>query len=279
MIGVGAGPMKTVELAENYGFAACDISINAIGGSDASWEQRAAEARKLSDAMKAAGIFPGSCGGILPGKLSVPDDEWDAAMEELDTRIRTASALGFDRTTIVMLPFHEELPFDECFALHVKRCRQAAAALAEGGIRLGIEYVSQKTRRAGYPHEFIYDLKGTLRLIDEIGAENVGVLLDSFHWFCAGENLGDIRALTNDRVVVVHVNDSIAGRSMEEQVAFERKIPGATGIIDLAGFLGALRSIDYDGPVTAEPMDKALNEREDGEALAAVARAMADLGI
>ncbi len=279
MIGVAADPWETIGAAERYGFSSCDLSINSLGDADASWEQKISEARRLSAAMKEAGISPGSCGGILPGKLSVPEPEWTAAMDELDNRLRAAAALGFDRTTIVMLPFHEDLPYDDCFTLHAERCRRAAAPLADAGIRLGIEYVSQKTRRAGYPHEFIYDLEGTLGLIDEAGAENLGVLLDSFHWFCAGESPADIEALSNDQVVVVHVNDSISGRSMEDQVAFERKVPGATGIIDLTGFLGALQSIGYDGPVTAEPMDKALNAMDDDAALAAVSDAMKRLGV
>lgn len=285
MIGVTAGPIETVELAKKFGFAACDLSVNAVretaagGEGNASAEAAVETARLVAQRMENLGITPGSCGGILPGKLSVPDDEWNSAMDDLGARLRVADALGFRRTTVVMLPFHEELSFDQCFSLHVERLQQVAGPLADAGFRLGIEYVSQKTRRAGYRHEFLYNLDGTLRLIEAVGAANVGVLLDSFHWFCAEESLQDVRALTADQVVVVHVNDSIAGRSMEEQVAFERELPGVTGIIDLRGLLGALRDIGYDGPVTAEPMDKTVNAMEDEEALAATADAFSSIGM
>ena len=37
-----------------------------------------------------------------------------------------------------------------------------------------------------------------------------------------------------------------------------RRLPGATGVIDIAGFLQTLREIGYDGPVTPEPFEKRL---------------------
>jgi sugar phosphate isomerase/epimerase len=272
-----------VELAKKFGFAACDLSVNAVretaDAGDQSAEAAVETAREVAQRMKNLGISPGSCGGIVPGKLSVPEDEWSSAMDDLGERLRVARVLGFSRTTAVMLPFHEELPFDQCFTLHVDRLNQVAGPLADAGFRLGIEYVSQKTRRAGYPHEFLYDLDGTLRLLEAVAAPNVGVLLDSFHWFCAEETVDDVRRLASEQVVVVHVNDSIAGRSMDEQVAFERELPGATGIIDLAGLLRALRDIGYDGPVTAEPMDKSLKAMADDDALAATANAFESIGM
>jgi sugar phosphate isomerase/epimerase len=35
-------------------------------------------------------------------------------------------------------------------------------------------------------------------------------------------------------------------------------LPGASGVIDLAGFLGALAHIGYDGPAAVEPFDATL---------------------
>ena len=43
-----------------------------------------------------------------------------------------------------------------------------------------------------------------------------------------------------------------------EQLDNVRDLPGATGVIDIAGFLRALQSIGYDGPVTPEPFKKEL---------------------
>ncbi len=43
----------------------------------------------------------------------------------------------------------------------------------------------------------------------------------------------------------------------------QRAMPGETGVIDIAAFLGELDSIGYDGPITAEPFSQELNAMDD----------------
>jgi sugar phosphate isomerase/epimerase len=57
-------------------------------------------------------------------------------------------------------------------------------------------------------------------------------------------------------VVAVHVNDAPAGIARHEQIDNQRALPTETGVIDLVGFMGKLKAIGYDGPVTAEPFSK-----------------------
>jgi len=58
----------------------------------------------------------------------------------------------------------------------------------------------------------------------------------------------------------VHVNDGIAGRTAKEQLDQERALPGETGVIDLATFMGALVEMAYSGPVVVEPFSQRLRE-------------------
>ena len=51
-----------------------------------------------------------------------------------------------------------------------------------------------------------------------------------------------------------------AGIATDDQRDNVRDLPGATGVIDIAGFLQALEAIGYDGPVTPEPFKKELSE-------------------
>ena len=55
--------------------------------------------------------------------------------------------------------------------------------------------------------------------------------------------------------------------TIEEQIDNVRCLPGETGVIDLAGFLRALREIGYDGPVTPEPFSRKLKEMTAVEAV------------
>jgi len=82
--------------------------------------------------------------------------------------------------------------------------------------------------------------------------------VDSFHWHTAHGSLRDLSTLSADEVVYVHVNDAVVGRTPNEQIDGEREMVGSTGVIDIQGFLGALRRIGYDGPVTVEPFNQAV---------------------
>jgi threonine dehydrogenase-like Zn-dependent dehydrogenase len=82
---------------------------------------------------------------------------------------------------------------------------------------------------------------------------NVGLLLDCWHWYTSLGTVAEIRSLEPQQVVYVHINDAPRGINLEHQQDGRRELPGATGVIDIGGFLEALRAIGYDGPVVPEP--------------------------
>jgi sugar phosphate isomerase/epimerase len=162
------------------------------------------------------------------------------------------------RTYTWLMPASDDLPFHANFDRHVALLQPVARLLAEYGCKLGLEFIGPRHMREQKRYGFIYSLEGMLCLARAIGA-NVGLLLDSYHWYTSLGTLADIRTLRAEDVVYVHVNDAPAGVPVEAQHDQVRRLPGATGVIDLSGFLGALREIGYDGPVTPEPFDQQLN--------------------
>jgi sugar phosphate isomerase/epimerase len=111
-------------------------------------------------------------------------------------------------------------------------------------------------------------------LIAEIGLHNVGLVLDSWHWYTAHETRADLDALAAKDVIAVDINDAPAGREVDEQIDSERELPMATGVIDIKNFLGALEAIGCDAPVRAEPFNAALRKLPPKEAVATTAAAM-----
>jgi sugar phosphate isomerase/epimerase len=75
-------------------------------------------------------------------------------------------------------------------------------------------------------------------------------------------------------VVDVHVNDAPEGVPVDEQMDNVRDLPGATGVIDIGAFLGALEEMGYEGPVMIEPFSQRLRQMEREEAVAATAAAL-----
>jgi len=72
----------------------------------------------------------------------------------------------------------------------------------------------------------------------------------------------------------VHINDAPSGIAVDAQRDNVRRLPGETGIIDLKGFLGALRKIGYDGPVVPEPFVPELGTLPADEAIRRVGEAL-----
>ncbi len=270
LLGIGADFAQSLEMAARHGFAGLDSSASQL----ASLSKAEAEAlrSRLAELSLRAGYF-----GLDPVVISAPDEAWQAGIEGLKRAAPVAQVLGYTRAIAVVLPFSETLPFAENLDFHSARLQQIAPILAASGVSLGLEYVAPLTRRAPYEHHFVHDLRGTLELIEAVGAPNLGLLLDSFHWFCAGETGADIAALKAAQIVAVHLNDAIKNRPRDEQVAFERELPGDSGEIDVAAFLNAIKATGYDGPLTAEPMNKVLNGLPDEEAAARTAKAMKSL--
>ena len=157
--------------------------------------------------------------------------------------------------------------------MHVERLKPAAAILGEHGIRLGLEYVGPQTSWINSKHPFAHTMQQMGELCAAVG-ENVGFLLDCWHWYTAGETVENLRALSAEQVVDVHVNDAPAGIDLAAQVDNKRALPGETGVIDIAGFLGVLKELAYDGPVMVEPFSERVRQMDKEDAVAATAAAL-----
>ena len=160
------------------------------------------------------------------------------------------------------------------FRQHAARLREVAKIYAGQDIRFGLEYVGPKTSWTRDRFPFIHTMAEAQDLIAEIGCPNVGLVLDSWHWYTAEETEKDLLSIIGDDVVACDLNDAPAGLEVHEQMDLTRDLPSATGVIDLKTFLAALIEIGYDGPVRAEPFKKELRGLPPEEAVAQTAAAM-----
>ena len=181
---------------------------------------------------------------------------------------------GATRIGTWLAPSHDELTYRRNFQQHVARLRQVARVLKDHGIRIGLEYVGTQLLLVGKRYPFVHTMAETRELIAEIGTGNVGLVLDTWHWWTANDTEADILALKRDDVVSVDLNDAPKGIAKEQQRDNERELPAATGVIDAAPFLNALVRIGYDGPARPEPFNKSLNALDNEAACAATSAAL-----
>lgn len=220
-------------------------------------------------------VIPAAWG--LPVNWNGDEARWKEDLGRLPSLAKAAATLGCTRCATWVMPGSNSLECEANREFHLKRLAPIAEILADHDCSLGLEFIGPKTLRDTLRFPFVYTMKDMLSLGAQVGS-NVGLLLDSFHWYTSGATLEDLRSLSEKDVVYVHINDARLGRTVDEQLDGERCLPGETGVIDLVGFLQALQSIGYRGPVTPEPFRSELKDLPDDEArLAEVARSMRDI--
>jgi hydroxypyruvate isomerase len=151
-----------------------------------------------------------------------------------------------------IMPCSNDRPMEENRKFHVERFKPIADILHQHGCSFGLEFIGPKTLRDTQKYPFVYRMGEMLDLGAEIGP-NVGLLLDAWHWYTSGGTLADLYKLEPEQVVYVHVNDAPEGVPLDKHIDNQRCLPGATGVIDIGGFLRTLKEIGYDGPIVPEP--------------------------
>ncbi len=112
---------------------------------------------------------------------------------------------------------------------------QAARQARRAGIRLALEPLNR------YETDLIHTAAQALDFVSRVGADNLGLLLDTFHMNIEERSPeGAIRqAGAAGRLFHVHLGDS-------------NRLPPGQGHIDFAGVVRALREVDYGGALCAE---------------------------
>ncbi|MCZ6794021.1 MAG: sugar phosphate isomerase/epimerase [Planctomycetota bacterium] len=265
-IGVRADQKKAIELAHRHGFESVAPDggfLSRIGDADREDLLATLEEKRL--------VF-GAAG--LPVDFRRDEAGFRDGMKRLEGIAVGLKKAGVTRVGTWISPGHGSLTYVQNFKQHARRLREVAKLLSEHGLRFGLEYVGPKTSWTRSRHPFVHTMAETKDLIAEIGEDNMGFVLDSWHWYTAKETEADLLSLKNRDIVAVDLNDAPAGIPVHEQIDSRRELPAATGVIDLKTFLGALQRIGYDGPVRAEPFNAALRKLPPEEATAATARAM-----
>ncbi len=265
-IGVKASLPQAVEYAAKFGFEA--VTADSAWLVSASPDARAG----LLEKMKQAGVVWGQAG--LPVDFRRGEEEFQKGLRALPERALALQQAGASRVTTWLAPASDDLTYIENFRLHARRLRAVAQVLEDHGCRFGLEYVGPKTSWTARRFPFVHTMREARELIAEIGRPNVGLVLDSWHWYTAGETVDDLRSLRASDIISIDLNDAPAGRDRDEQKDLERELPLATGVIPLAEFLRTLNELGCDAPARCEPFSAALRAMPPEQALATTAAAM-----
>jgi sugar phosphate isomerase/epimerase len=256
------------ELASQTGFKGVDVMLDSAMSDGVKRTRGTLEELHLRPAF-----------ANLPVEFRKDDAAFQATMPKLEEAAPFCAAIGCPRVMTYIMSW-TDTPKDELRRVYKARFTQIAHVLARSHCRLGLEFLGPLALRKRGKYEFIWQMNEMLEFAKECGS-NVGLTLDAWHWYHSGATVDDIVAAGKDRIVVVHFDDS-ARLAPEDVRDNERLLPGE-GIIDLNGFLKALRQIRYEDSLSLEVFGRGLKqmppERAAKMCLEAGQRALQNAGI
>ncbi len=159
-----------------------------------------------------------------------------AAIERIKSHIPLAARLG---AVVILGLIRGVTPAGQTRAQSmdylVAALRECAAAAAPRGVRFALEPLNR------YETDLIHTVAEGLALMERVGADNFGLLLDTFHMNIEEPSIEESIRAAGDRIFHFHVADS------------NRHPPGA-GHLDFRRILDALFATGYAGFVSGEFM-------------------------
>ena len=125
----------------------------------------------------------------------------------------------------------------------VRVLRELAAIAQRHDVALGFEFLGQtdcSVQTLGLANE----------IVERVAKPNVGLVIDSFHFYAGGSTVEMIKQLDPDRLFIFHINDA-EDLPREELHDSKRLLPGL-GILPLREMMQAFKSIAYDRVTSVE---------------------------
>lgn len=262
-MGFQATQEEAVALAHAHGFESVDPDASYLGGLNND------ELALFLKDLESKGLVWAAAG--VPIQFHTTEADFLRGMKGLPEVARTLQRAGVTRAATWLMFGSNDLTYRQYGYRMASRLRAIAEVLGEHDIRLGLEYIGTWSLWSTLRYPWVHTMAGAQELIADIGLSNVGLVLDSWHWHHAEEGVDEILALRNEDIVAVDLNDAPKGVSLKDMQDNAREIPCATGVIDGAGFLRALQTVGYDGPVRAEPFNAPLQAMSKDKAVATIA--------
>jgi sugar phosphate isomerase/epimerase len=245
-LGISGRQSELIELALSHGFKGLDLDLVEFA-EQAQSQGFDRASRLIVSARLKLGCF------TLPVAWRDDTSQCRDDLERLAPLAEVAARLGCTRAVTLVEPSHASRVYHQNFEYHRRRLAEIAGILAPWKIRLGLSFLAPHSCRGDEGFQFIQTADELLLLVRNIGAPNVGLVLDTWHWQLGGGRLEQLSSLSPEQIVTVLLNDGTPGSTAANANLAERRLPGDGGAIDAPGVLAALGNIRYDGPVTPAP--------------------------
>jgi 2-keto-myo-inositol isomerase len=167
-----------------------------------------------------------------------------------------AQAIGCDRIVVVPSPTPAGATWADIKQESINVLRDLAAIARKRNVKLAFEFLGQTDCS-------VPTLAQCWEIVKAVNLPNIGLVLDTFHFYAGGSTLGSILDVDPDKIFIFHINDS-ENMPQSELTDAHRLLPGE-GVIPLLDILANLRTIGFDGLCSIELFRPTYWERPAGE--------------
>ncbi|MEM3694284.1 MAG: sugar phosphate isomerase/epimerase family protein [Candidatus Bathyarchaeia archaeon] len=192
--------------------------------------------RELKDLLKNLSLEAAS---LCPfgGYVFCPEEEFERKSRELKAYLELAHEIECPIFVVCAEnPYGKAGGLKDALEAHSKRLSRLAA-LAEGyGVRIAMEW--------------FWDLRDAFEVLSKASEENLGMVLDTFHWYRGDGQLDHVEQIPPRRLLLVHVND--CEPLPREVLTDKNRIYCGLGVIPLIEILRRLKGLGYGGYLSVE---------------------------
>lgn len=197
---------------------------------------------ELAALLKEAGLSPYSINSIEHITFRTPEDyaKIKAECEELS---RIAGELGCPYIVVVPGKLPEDATREQIIDESVGVLNELADIAAAHGVSLAFEFLGQTDCS-------VQTLDLCNEIVERVGRENVGNVLDTFHFYAGNSTFGAIEAMRPEKLFIFHINDA-EDLPKESLTDAHRLYPGE-GILPIREIKARFDKIGYDRMVSIE---------------------------
>jgi 2-keto-myo-inositol isomerase len=197
----------------------------------------------LAESFRASSIKPLSINSIEHITFRNPND-YAGIKRECEELCAIAAAIGCPCVVVVPGKLPARLVTRKEIVAESARVLSELSAIANGhGVSLAFEFLGQTDCS-------VQTLDLANEIVEAVARPNVGLVIDSFHFYAGGSTIEMIDGLNPERLFIFHIND--AEDLPREQLQDSHRLLPGLGILPLPEILQAFRRIGYDRLVSVE---------------------------
>ena len=219
---------------------------------------------ELKTLLQSSGVKPYSINSIE--RITFRGDKAkDELLSECEGLCAIASEIECPYIVVVPSPLPEGVGLPETVKESVRTLDELGRIAERHGVGLAFEFLGQTDCS-------VQTLELASEIVEQVDRANVGLVIDSFHFYAGGSRIESIEALDAERLFIFHINDAedLPRQQLEDR---HRLLPGL-GILPLNEIINALKRAGYDRVASVEIFRPEYWERDPLE-LARDARAAA----